>query len=291
MKRSISIALAALAILGVSTLATEARAHSEQESGSLASTGVDPDARGKVKLTVRNLTDGRLDIKGQKLDPNATFAVLVDRVLVGQFPPTGGGNGRIRFRSRPRSPHDQLLGFDPRGALVVVRNAAGQDVLAVQLADSGSVNPGDVVCCIPDASGAECEDRTAEECAMQGGTVSTATSCLPNPCAGEPPPAGDVVCCIPDDAGPERHDPTPTPSAPPSEVRCSSQRRGACTSRRRARLRRARAATAGWRPLVVPRASTARRPNAPLKAAPTPERAPARGSPASRFRRHRRTRP
>src|SRR5215468_3907770 len=209
MKRSISIALAALAILGVSTLATEARAHSEQESGSLASTGVDPDARGKVKLTVRNLTDGRLDIKGQKLDPDATFDVLGNGVLVGQFTTTGGGNGRIRFRSRPRSPHDQLLGFDPRGALVVVRNAAGQDVLAVQLADSGSVNPGDVACCIPDASGAECEDRTLDECNMQGGTVSTATSCLPNPCAGEPPPVeADLVCCIPHDSGPECEDRT-----------------------------------------------------------------------------------
>src|SRR5262249_4922859 len=177
--------------------------------GSLASTGVDPDARGTVKLAVKNLTDGRLDIKGQKLDPDATFDVLVDGVLVGQLTTTGGGTGRIRFRSRPRSPHDQLLGFDPRRALVVVRNAAGQDVLAVQLADSGSVGAGDVICCIPDNEGAECEDRTPDECAMQGGTVSTATSCLPNPCAGVPPPGeADVVCCIPDDNTPECEDRT-----------------------------------------------------------------------------------
>src|SRR5262249_27346477 len=204
MKKTLTMILAVLGVVGVSMLATEARAHTEKEVGSLASTGVDPDARGKVKLTVRNLSDGRLDIKGQKLDPDATFDVLVNGVLVGQFTTTGGGNGRIRFRSRPRSPHDQLLGFDPRGALVVVRNAAGQDVLAVQLADSGSVSPGDVVCCIPDASGAECEDRTLDECNMQGGTVSTATSCLPNPCAGEPPPGeADLVCCIPHDSGPE----------------------------------------------------------------------------------------
>ena len=55
---------------------------------------------------------------------------------------------------------------------MVVRNAAGQDVLAVQLADSGSVDAGEVICCIPDADeGAECEDRTPEECAMQGGSV------------------------------------------------------------------------------------------------------------------------
>src|SRR5262245_2383178 len=208
MKKSITIALAALTVVGVSMLAAEAGARTEKEVGSLASTGVDPDARGKVKLAVRNLSDGKFEVKGQKLDPNATFDVLVDGVLVGQFTTTGGGTGRIRFRSRPRSPHDQLLGFDPRGALVVIRNAAGQDVLAVQLADSGAVGGGDVICCIPDDQGPECEDRTPEECAMQGGTVSTATSCLPNPCAGVPPPAEDVVCCIPDDTGPQCEDRT-----------------------------------------------------------------------------------
>ena len=90
MKKSITIALAALAVVGVSMRSTEARAHTEKEAGSLASTGVDPDARGKVKLTVRNLTDGRLEIEG-RLDPNATFDVLVDGVLVGQFATTGGG--------------------------------------------------------------------------------------------------------------------------------------------------------------------------------------------------------
>ena len=51
MKKSITIALAALAVVGVSMHATEARAHTEKEAGSLASTGVDPDARGKVKLS------------------------------------------------------------------------------------------------------------------------------------------------------------------------------------------------------------------------------------------------
>src|SRR5262245_3575774 len=209
MKKSITIALAALTVVGVSMLAAEAGARTEKEVGSLASTGVDPDARGKVKLAVRNLSDGKFEVKGQKLDPDATFDVLVDGVLVGQFTTSGGGTGRIRFRSRPRSPHDELLGFDPRGALVVVRNAAGQDVLAVQLADSGSVSGGDVICCIPDNDGVECEDRTLDECNVAGGTVSTATSCLPNPCAGVPPPVeADVVCCIPDDTGPECEDRT-----------------------------------------------------------------------------------
>jgi hypothetical protein len=135
--------------------------------------------------------------------------VLVDGVLVGQIVTKNGGSGRIRFRSRPRSASDVLLGFDPRGALLVIRNSAGQDVLAVRLADTGSVDGADIVCCIPDDSGPECEDRTPAECAAEGGTATTATSCLPNPCAGTPPPTtGDVVCCIPDDSGPECEDRT-----------------------------------------------------------------------------------
>jgi hypothetical protein len=208
MKRSAAIAFAALTVVALSMRPTTASARSERESGSLSSTGVDDNARGTAKLTVRNKSDGKFEIKGQKLDANATYDVLVDGVLVGQFTTSGGGSGRLRFRSRPRS-KDALLGFDPRGALIVVRNAAGQDVLAVQLADTGSVSGGDIICCIPDDSGPECEDRTPAECTAQGGTATTATSCLPNPCAGTPPPtAGDVVCCIPDDSGPECEDRT-----------------------------------------------------------------------------------
>lgn len=208
MRKSAAIAIAALAVVGLSMRPTTASARTEKERGSLSSTGVDDDARGSVKLTVRNKSDGKFEIKGQKLGANATYDVLVDGVLVGQFTTSGGGNGRLRFRSRPRS-KDVLLGFDPRGALVVVRNAAGQDVLAVQLADTGSVSGGDIICCIPDDSGPECEDRTPAECTAQGGTATTATSCLPNPCAGTPPPtAGDVVCCIPNDSGPECEDRT-----------------------------------------------------------------------------------
>jgi hypothetical protein len=202
------VTVAALAMIGLAVASAPASARSEKESGSFSSTGVDDDASGGVKLIVKNESDGKLEIKGKKLAADATYDVLVDGVLVGQFTTNGGGNGRLRFRSRPHS-NDALLGFDPRGALVVIRNAAGQDVLAVQLADSGSVGGGDIVCCIPDDSGPECEDRTPAECAAAGGTATTATSCLPNPCAGTPPPTGgDIVCCIPDDSGPECEDRT-----------------------------------------------------------------------------------
>ena len=198
--------LAALALFVAPAAAK--RGGSERERSTLASTSVDDDASGTAKLKVRNGSDGRFDLVVKHLDRDATYEVLVDDVHVGEIRTNGGGNGRIRFRSRPRSSRDQLLGFDPRGAVVTVRDASGDDVLAVRMPD-GSPDDGDVVCCIPDDSGPECEDRTAEECAAEGGVVSSATSCLPDPCAGvEPPAGGDVVCCIPDDSGPECEDRT-----------------------------------------------------------------------------------
>lgn len=201
-------ALVALSLTATTAVAKSGR-NLEKERGSLASTGVDDNARGTVKLQVKKGSDGKFEIQVQKLEKRATYEVLVDGVRVGSITTTGGGNGRVRFRSRPVSSSDVLLGFDPRGALIVVRNAAGQDVLAVTLADTGPVSGDDIVCCIPDDSGPECEDRTPDECAAAGGTVSTATTCLPNPCAGTPPPpGGDVICCIPDDSGPECEDRT-----------------------------------------------------------------------------------
>jgi hypothetical protein len=209
MKKSGTIMLAAIAALGMSTISTEASARTETERGSLSSTGVDDNAFGEVKLKVRNSSDGRFDMDARKLAARTTYDVLANGVLVGRFTTTGKGRGRIHFRSRRRTSKDVLLGFDPRGSLVVVRDDSGRDVLAVALANTGSVSGGNVICCIPDDRGPECEDRTPAECTAQGGTASTATSCLPNPCAGgAAPKGGHVVCCIPDDSGPECEDRT-----------------------------------------------------------------------------------
>jgi hypothetical protein len=203
-----TILMAMMAALALASSGVEARGRGDGERGTMTPTGVDPDARGRVKLKIRDASDGRFEVEVKKLDARASYDLLVDGVRVGAIVTSGGGAGRARFRSRPRG-KDELLGFDPRGALVSVRNGAGEDVLAIMLAARPS-DDGDVVCCIPDDRGPECEDRTPAECEAAGGTVSTATSCLPDPCADvPPPPGGDVVCCIADDSGPECEDRTP----------------------------------------------------------------------------------
>jgi hypothetical protein len=215
MKTTMGIACAAIIAAGVLAPEAGARQPSERQKSPLVSTGVDADARGGVELQVRNASEARFEIVVEHLDARATYEVLADDVAVGQLTTNARGRARIRFRTRPRTRRDVLLGFDPRGALVTVRDVNGEDVLAIMLASASTPSDSpNVVCCVPDDRGPECEDRTADECAAQGGTVSSAASCLPNPCAGAPaPPATDVVCCIPDDSGPECEDRTPAECA------------------------------------------------------------------------------
>jgi hypothetical protein len=201
---------AAFTILALAGFPAGARSQTDVSKQELVSTGADGDARGRAKLRVSDLTDGRFEVRVQRLAAGAPYEILVNGVLVATLTTSAGGSGKVRFRTRPRNDSDLLLGFDPRGAVVVVRDAAGSDVLAVRLSETTS-DDSDVICCIPDDSGPECEDRTPEECAAQGGVVSTATSCLPDPCAGVVPPGGDeddVICCLPDDSGPECEDRT-----------------------------------------------------------------------------------
>jgi hypothetical protein len=184
----------------------------------LAPTAVDPNARGRALLVVTGTDDGRFDVRAKGLDRAATYDVTVAGVRVAVLTTTRRGRGRLRFRTTPRSA-DRLLGFDPRGFTLVIRSAAGADVLAGALpaVGPGVVDGGDVVCCVPDDAGLECEDRPPSACAAEGGTVvDDARSCLPSPCGTAPPPvARDVVCCMPDDAGPECEDRT--------EAECAGQ--------------------------------------------------------------------
>jgi hypothetical protein len=201
------ILMAILALTLVAAAHSPAVAREQKVKQPLVTTGVDPDASGQAALALKAPAVGQFDVRVHKLDRKATFEIIVDGVHVGDIVTNGGGGGKVRFRSRPRG-HDLSLGFDPRGKTIVVRGVGGDDVLASTFPDAQPGSPADVVCCIPDDEGPECEDRTADECAAQGGTVSNATSCLPNPCVGAPAVGEDIVCCIPDDEGPECEDRT-----------------------------------------------------------------------------------
>lgn len=204
----------AMALL-MAGLTPAAAKNGASQQASMQVTGADADARGRVRFRVKNNSEGRFDLSVSRLEPAATYEILIGDVRVSSVTTSRGGNGQARFRSRPRGRRDEFLGFDPRGAVLVVRSAAGEDVLAASLSPDGSgADDGEIICCEPDDSGPECEDRSEAECLARGGTVTTATSCLPNPCSDVgTPPSADIICCVPDDSGPECEDRTVTECA------------------------------------------------------------------------------
>jgi hypothetical protein len=44
--------------------------------------------------------------KVRRLDPNTTYQLIVGGVHVADITTSGGGNGKVRFRSRPRNDRD-----------------------------------------------------------------------------------------------------------------------------------------------------------------------------------------
>jgi len=204
--------LGAIALSGLAVLAPAAEAKRGNIRQGLVTTGVDPDAAGRVKVQIRDRPrglQGRLEVRARKLDGLQTFDVTLDGVRIGSFTTRRSGSGKVRFDTRPRG-NGRLLGADPRGKTAAVVNDQGAVVLQAAISAS-TIDPNDVRCCLPDDSGPECEDRTAAECAAAGGVDLGPGSCLPNPCSGATPaPAADtdIRCCLPDDSGPECEDRT-----------------------------------------------------------------------------------
>ena len=195
-----------------SAVATSAIASTETVKLTLLPTGADADALGTGKVKIRNRAgtlSGKFELRARRLAGNEEYQVTVDGVVIGTLRTSASGNGRARFRTDPKNDRDQLLGVDPRGRALAIADDGGAVVLTASIA-TGTLDDGDVRCCLPDDSGVECEDRTAAECAAAGGVDLGPGSCLPNPCADAPlpPDVADVVCCLPDDSGPECEDRT-----------------------------------------------------------------------------------
>ncbi len=161
----------------------------------LTPTGKDLGAQGKTGLVVGRHSKGKFKVVGHHLAPNATFQVIVHTVPIGTLTTNAAGNGVAKF-STPVHGHDQVLGVDPQGQLVEVRDADGDDVLETE-EPPDTEDAGDIQCCLADNEEAECDETTSDECIAEGGVDMGAGSCVPNPC---PTTSTDqIACCIPDD--------------------------------------------------------------------------------------------
>jgi len=188
--RSFMATALAMALLGVLTGTARATVVIHQP---LAPTVHAPAARGQARLRLKTGSSGTFTVKTRHLAPGKTFDVVVNKVKVGTLTTNAGGSGNAKFSTAPHG-RATVLGFDPQGDEVEVRDDQGDDDLDSDMPDD---HPDSAIgCCLGDDDGeTECEDLTAAECSAEGGTPTTATSCLPNPCASQPPPM-TVVCCL-----------------------------------------------------------------------------------------------
>jgi len=213
----------------------------------LQSTGIEAAARGKASVSVKKGgSSGRFEVTVQKLARETSYDLVVGGIKVLALRTSRSGGAKARFNTSPRR-NDTMLGFDPRGEVVAVRNQNGDDVLVGTMPETpSSGGSGDVSCCVPDDDETECEDRTVAECAAAGGTVSTATSCLPDPCVSPPPTPTPATPPTPTPVPTAAATATPAPTAPPTatprdvvcclpdvaanEIYCDTVTAGACAA-------------------------------------------------------------
>jgi len=225
---AITAAAGVVLALGVG-MASAARSRTVRIRETLAATAKAPKAHGKLLLVVRSgktQLDGALDIGARHLASKGTFDVLIGGVKVAALSTNGGGNGKVKLRTTPRG-HALVLGVDPRGKQIVLRDEGGDDVLEGDCPHD-KPDAGTVACCMPGSAGGafdgdrhgeggdgqhgdgehnhgghghegdddSCRRLTVDACAAVGGS-SAGGSCLPDPCTTTAPPGS--VCCVPED--------------------------------------------------------------------------------------------
>jgi hypothetical protein len=152
-----------------------------------------PRAIGQARLFLKTGSSGKFSVKGRHLPGGETFDVVVNKIKIGTLTTNAGGNGTAKFSTSPKG-HIAMLGVDPQGDEVEVRDDQGDDVLEGEMPDDNSESASG--CCLGDDDGErECEDLSPADCMAEGGTPTTASDCLPDACATTPPPA-NTVCCL-----------------------------------------------------------------------------------------------
>jgi hypothetical protein len=189
----IAVALGAAAIGAMAFSATaKTRVRIRQ---TLTPTAHAPGASGQAKLQLKTGSSGKFSVRVRHLPGHKSFDVLVNKVKVGTIVTGGNGSGSIKLSTAPKG-HDAVLGFDPQGDQVEVRDGdTGDNDLEGNMPDN---NPsGGVGCCLTKHDGeTECEVLADTDCSAHNGTPTAATSCLPDPCGGGTPPPAGVVCCL-----------------------------------------------------------------------------------------------
>jgi hypothetical protein len=191
-RRLLVIAGVAIAIAAPSFL--HAQRAVDRTRARMHPTGVEPRARGLAVLVTRRRAgrvEGKLELALRRLQRATDYDVILGDLRIGSFTTRRAGTARVRFRTQPRR-GEQLLGSDPRGHLLLVRDAAGRDVLAGRMPGEAPAEP-TVRCCLADTG---CTEVPAAECAARGGNDLGAGSCLPDPCTPPPLPEPPVTCCL-----------------------------------------------------------------------------------------------
>jgi hypothetical protein len=155
-------------------------------------------------------TQGSFSVSARHLPTDSSsFDLIVGGAKVGSVQANSAGNGSASFSTTPHG-RSALLGVDPRGKTVVVRDTAGSgaDVLVGTVPDDDA---GSEACCTTDGEGeSECEDVSPDPTTgvvTCNGTIpldangAPINSCLPDPCTTTvppPPPGTATVCCVAD---------------------------------------------------------------------------------------------
>src|SRR5262245_15791583 len=122
-----------------------------------------PNARGRAKLALKSASKGRFRVLARRLAPQASFDLVVGGVKVGTFTTNRHGSGQIQLSTHPK-PSQGLLGVDPRGKSIEVRDDNGDDDLEGEMPDDdGDSAAGAFACCASDDGEMECEVETPDE--------------------------------------------------------------------------------------------------------------------------------
>jgi hypothetical protein len=155
-KRLVAAAAASLALLLGGPI--QAKELSDVKTP-LENLGVDPDARGKVRLRLQE-NRATFQVKVRRLDPSAVYELRRDSVPVGEIATDGAGAANVVFRA-PESGSDPVLDFDPRGSFMSVGQgeldvlgavvSGGLELDGIKIQEKTSLEPTELLADFPKA--------------------------------------------------------------------------------------------------------------------------------------------